>query len=647
MPASSQGLPTSRMRSLAAPQDGAGDAHGIDIGPVRRVPLQLLPARDGAALQLLATADHVEGAAGGALPDGQRQAPVALLGDHPVAHRAQPVELALVAEAGQPADVIDHVHDLVAQAALQLRRRQLRPRHVVDRAHVDVPLVHHPEQQRRAAAPAVRVAVRVRLQVVEEAARLEVLDDAAGGAGCVEPAEPAEVGQVVARFVERRDDRQPQRLAEAVVLRAAARRDVHDAGALGLADLVPGDDAMLVRSRAARRRCRREGGLHGRQLVERPAVAPAHQLAAGSLAQHRERPAQGRLEGALAQPEDVRALADLHVGEVLPHRRGHVGAQRPRRGGPHQQPLAGAVEQREAHRQPRVLAVLVALVHLHLAHARAAARAPRHRVVALVQPAALVALGQEAPDEVVVLVGEGEVGAAQLGHAEAAHDHLDRVGHRPMRALHGDRLARVGRQQVAQPAQLGRVVPVHPHAEADGLLGLLRGVGQDALLAEAHEAGDAVALDVALAGVAQLALDVDLHPQALAVEAVLPALVLAEHGVEALVEVLVGAAPGVVDAHRVVGGDGPVEEREGRSARVLGAQLREGAALLPVGEDALLLGGEVRLLGKGAETRWAQGHVRPRIAEHHGDRPAASATLAGRVLEGCTTLPPHADAERR
>ena len=98
-------------------------------------------------------------------------------------------------------------------------------------------------------------------------------------------------------------------------------------------------------------------------------------------------------------------------------------------------------------------------------------------------------------------------------------------------------------EQVAQPAQLVRVVPVHPHPEPDRLLGLARGVGQHALLAQRHELGDAVGLDVALALEPEVALDVDLDPQALAVEAVLPALVLAEHGVEALVEVLVGRGP--------------------------------------------------------------------------------------------------------
>ena len=61
----------------------------------------------------------------------------------------------------------------------------------------------------------------------------------------------------------------------------------------------------------------------------------------------------------------------------------------------------------------------------------------------------------------------------------------------------------------------------------------------------------------------ELALDVDLDPEALAVEAVLPALVLAEHRVEAAEDVLVRAAPGVVDAHRVVGGD---RARRGRTS---------------------------------------------------------------------------------
>ena len=130
-------------------------------------------------------------------------------------------------------------------------------------------------------------------------------------------------------------------------------------------------------------------------------------------------------------------------------------------------------------------------------------------------------------------------------------------------------------------------------------------------------------LDVALGLEAQLALDVDLHPEALAVEAVLPALVLAEHRVEALVEVLVGAAPGVVDAHRVVGGDRPVEERPARlqpsfarscAAGVLCAQLLERAALPPEIEHAVLEDGEVGLCGDDGKDGLRHGD-RIRIAE--------------------------------
>ena len=154
-------------------------------------------------------------------------------------------------------------------------------------------------------------------------------------------------------------------------------------------------------------------------------------------------------------------------------------------------------------------------------------------------------------------------------------------------------LRRVRREQVAQAQQLGRVVPVHPVAEPDALLGLAGGEREHALLAQAHELGDAVRLDVALAREAEVALDVDLDPQALAVEAVLVALVLAQHRVEPLVQVLVRAAPGVVDAHRVVGRDRPVEEAPARAPGVLRPEPRERPPLGPQPEQVVLLGDEV------------------------------------------------------
>src|SRR4029079_1233655 len=101
------------------------------------------------------------------------------------------------------------------------------------------------------------------------------------------------------------------------------------------------------------------------------------------------------------------------------------------------------------------------------------------------------------------------------------------------------------------------------------LLGHAGSERQDPLLAERDELGDPERLDVALAREAEVALDVDLDPQSLAVEAVLPALVLAEHRVVAAEDVLVGPAPGMVDAHRVVGRDRAVEEAPAGPAGVL------------------------------------------------------------------------------
>ena len=153
---------------------------------------------------------------------------------------------------------------------------------------------------------------------------------------------------------------------------------------------------------------------------------------------------------------------------------------------------------------------------LHVADAGPAARAPRHDVVAAVQPAAVVAGLDDTPDGVVVLVRHREV----------------------------------------------RVGPVHPLAQADALLADDARELEHAVLAALVELGDTEALDVALGAEAELLFDLDLDPQPLTVEAVLPALVVAGHGLVALVQVLVGPPPGVVHRHRIVGRDRSVNERK-------------------------------------------------------------------------------------
>ena len=222
----------------------------------------------------------------------------------------------------------------------------------------------------------------------------------------------------------------------------------------------------------------------------------------------------------------------------------HVRGERPRRRRPDEERLAGEVDQREADIEAGVGDVLVALGDdLVVGDASAAPGAPGHDIAALVDVSLLVADLEEVPDGVVVL-----------------------VRHRMV-----------------------RVVPVHPVAEPDRLLGLDVREPPDALLAEIDELIDAELLDVGLGGHAEVFLDVDLDPQALPVEAVLVALLEALHGLVALEEVLVGAAPSVVDAHGVVCRDGAVHEGEAFAGAVVANEvLLDDAALVPPGEQVLL-----------------------------------------------------------
>ena len=97
------------------------------------------------------------------------------------------------------------------------------------------------------------------------------------------PANGAEAVEVVAGLVERRDDRQVELLAQPEVLGAAAGRDVHDAGALVLADLVPRDDPVHVGRGAVLVDALGEGLPHHRQVVEGAGVVPADQVGALAL----------------------------------------------------------------------------------------------------------------------------------------------------------------------------------------------------------------------------------------------------------------------------------------------------------------------------------------------------------------------------
>src|SRR5262249_25736668 len=123
-----------------------------------------------------------------------------------------------------------------------------------------------------------------------------------------------------------------------------------------------------------------------------------------------------------------------------------------------------------------------------------------------------------------------------------------------------------------------------------------------ARLAKSHEAIDAgeriardQGLDVAFGLEAKLLFDLDFHPQALAIEAILVTLFVPRHREIALVNILVGAAPGVMHAHGGIGSDGAVKEAPARLARVLLKELLEDFLFRPKVEDGPFLGREIDL----------------------------------------------------
>ncbi len=217
---------------------------------------------------------------------------------------------------------------------------------------------------------------------------------------------------------------------------------------------------------------------------------------------------------------------------------------------------------------------LAAFGDLHLGVRAAASTGPGHDVVALVDLASLEAFLEERPDGLVVLGGEREVAAAPFRIAQP-FDQLVRLAFFLLARRSGEVDFVVAAHLFGEQPQLVRIVPVHPVSEPYGLLGLPRGELEHPAFALVDEVVDAVLVDGGLRAQTQLLFDFDFDPQTLAIEPVLVALVVTHHGEESLIGVFVSAAPGVVDAHRIVGRDRAVEEAPAFPASVLLTQLPE------------------------------------------------------------------------
>ncbi len=120
--------------------------------------------------------------------------------------------------------------------------------------HADEPLRGRAEDHRVLAAPAVRIAVLVRLVRHERARGAQVLDDALVGREDLQPGVRPRLGGEAARGVDRIDDRQAVAHAGLEVVRAVSGRGVHDAGAgLELDVLGEHHDGIAVEERMPHR----------------------------------------------------------------------------------------------------------------------------------------------------------------------------------------------------------------------------------------------------------------------------------------------------------------------------------------------------------------------------------------------------------
>ncbi len=328
--------------------------------------------------------------------------------------------------------------------------------------------------------------------------------------------------------------------------------------------------------------------------LEGPLVGPALHVVAAHGVLDRPALAEDLREQRLGHHERLGAVGGDHVGHVRLRRHGGVGHQRPRRRRPHQQGGPTGVRaggEREPHVDAGVGDGLVALGELVVGQPGPAARAVRRDAVVLDEQALGVDLLERPPHRLDVGGVHGAVGVAGV----------DPVAH-PL----GHLLERVD-------------VPQH------------------GLAAPGVELGDAVGLDVLLAGEAELLLHGELDGQAVAVPAGLPVDEVALHGLEAGEDVLEDARLDVVGAGPAVGGRRALVEGPARPVGGPVQRLVEGLVVPPEVEHLVLEGGEVHLGRDGAVVAHgvpSGASLRPGAAGLKGREPGSRGTtlLGGPVL---------------
>ena len=178
----------------------------------------------------------------------------------------------------------------------------------------------------------------VGLDPVQHALAAQLLEDGLGDLGGVLTREATESLLNDPGFIDRSDRGQVVLAPELVVLLTTAGRDVNDPGAFFGADLLPRDHPMA------------DTGLRGK-VVERSVVLEVEQARAGKPVENLVAALwrHDRFDSLLDQVVDLVVLPDLGVGEFRVDGAGDVRGQGPRRGGPDQQVLVIAAQDRQPH----------------------------------------------------------------------------------------------------------------------------------------------------------------------------------------------------------------------------------------------------------------------------------------------------------
>ena len=273
--------------------------------------------------------------------------------------------------------------------------------------------------------------------------------------------EVSEAVKVEARFINWRNRREPLSNTELMVIASASRSNVHDAGPLFGTNVVPSDHAVCSSVRSER-------FTHGGQVIKRGTVLPTDQLrpfacfkkdSAGGTA------TKGGSATRCANPELAAVKLNKFVIECGMHSGGNIRGYRPWRGCPRDELFAWPIHKCQPEIERRIFAICIPLGHLMLTDPRAAAGAPRHAVAPLVEPAARMTRCKEGPDQVVILIGEGEVRTTNLWGAESPNQLLHWAADRTVHTSDRDRRGWTLCECITKLQQLGWVIPVHPHAE--------------------------------------------------------------------------------------------------------------------------------------------------------------------------------------